>query len=226
MAYEESTVVREQRAGFADTGPEVSEADTGMEAVSGLQDMYDLLTDTMEAGISSYDPVEGSQSAVSFEDVLGMTVDQPFVDYAGDVRESADLSDLCAAVNNMGEEKGVMNMGSDAFEDALERYCQDMGEAVDKDALSALTSDMAASMEEGMEIDQPGDVDTGIESGRDALDAADLPESDPGFDLDASDSVISGLDAADDDMSDLEAEPMDIEQQQAFEPEEAAEKEE
>ena len=146
MAYEESTEVREQGAGFADTGPEVREADTGMEAVSGLQDMYDLLTDTMEAGISSYDPVEGSQSAVSFEDVLGMTVDQPFVDYAGDVRESADLSDLCAAVNNMGEEKGVMNMGSDAFEDALERYCQDMGEAVDKDALSALTSDMTASM--------------------------------------------------------------------------------
>ena len=226
MAYEESTVVREQGAEFADTGPEVREADTGMEAVSGLQDMYDLLTDTMEAGISSYDPVEGSQSAVSFEDVLGMTVDQPFVDYAGDVRESADLSDLCAAVNNMGEEKGVMNMGSDAFEDALERYCQDMGEAVDKDALSALTSDMAASMEEGMEIDQPGDVDIGLESGRDALDATDLPESDPGFDLDASDSDISGLDAADDDMSDLEAEPMDVEQQQAFEPEEAAEEEE
>ena len=77
-----------------------------------------------------------------------------------------------------------------------------------------------------MEIDQSGDVDTGLESGKNALDAADLPESDPGFDLDASDSAISGLDAADDDMSDLEAEPMDIEQQQAFEPEEAAEEEE
>lgn len=226
MAYEDSTEVREQGAEFADTGPEVSAADTGMEAVSGLQDMYDLLTDTMEAGISSYDPVEGSQSAVSFEDVLGMTVDQPFVDYAGDVRESADLSDLCAAVNNMGEEKGVMNMGSDAFEDALERYCQDMGEAVDKDALSALTSDMAASMEAGMEIDQPGDVDNGLESGRDALDATDLPESDPGFDLDASGIDISELDASDGDMSDLEAEPMDIEQQQAFDPEEAAEEDE
>ena len=216
MVYEESAVEREQGAEPADTGPEVSTADTGMEAVSALQDMYDLLTDTMEAGISSYDPVEGSQSAVSFEDVLGMTVDQPFVDYAGDVRESADLSDLCAAVNNMGEEKGVMNMGNDAFEDALERYCQDMGDAVDRDALSALTSEMAASMEEGFEIDQPGDVDTGLESGGDAVERFDLPESDPGFDLDSSYS----------DMSDLEAEPMDIEQAQASDPEEAAEEDE
>lgn len=198
------TVMNEENAAAREEIPET--IDAGPEPVSSLTDMYDLLKDTMEAGIGAYVPGDGAEGVATFDDVLSTPVEQPFVDYAGDVRESADLSDLCAAVNSFGEDNGIQDMGFDAFEDALERFDQDVaGDAVDRDMLSALSGDMAAGMEQGQEYDTVNDVDYEPDAQEDPVEQMELQDRD----LDREDTSEEDFEAFD--MQDTE-DPVEVQE--------------
>lgn len=130
---------------------------TDMEAVHDISDLYDLALDSMQSGVATYtEQFDGTElpAMATFEDILDQTVEQPFVDYAGDIRIDAPVSDLFAALNDIGEEYGVENMAYDAASDAIDHFVTDLEqEGIPTDGLDPLSADLAMSMDVVRETD-------------------------------------------------------------------------